>query len=220
MPAAPVQAGAMGRMQGLIKALARRDPHTAGHSRRTAGIAMVLGESAGLDMAQSYVLGAAALLHDIGKLAVPIRILESRGRLDRVDWARMQGHSAMGARIVRAAALPLGEEIARAVRHHHENVDGSGYPDGLAGEEIALAARIISLADAYDAISSARSYHGERTHAQTMGILAGEVGRKCDPALFELFMREAEPRLAGRKSWPEREVAARRAIARYCAAAA
>ncbi|OZI74033.1 HD-GYP domain-containing protein [Bordetella genomosp. 12] len=210
------QQTAIGRIEALMQSLTERDPHTAGHSRRTARIAMALGEGARLDAAQSYVLGAAALLHDIGKLGVPARILDFKGRLDRADWARMQEHSVLGERIVRAAELPLGDQLARAVRHHHENVDGTGYPDGLAGEQIELAARMISLADAYDAISSARSYHGERTHAETMGILAGEVGRKCDAGVFELFVREVEPRLTGARPWPHAEAAAWQAIQRYC----
>ncbi|AHV94083.1 HD-GYP domain-containing protein [Bordetella holmesii] len=209
-------ADAMGRIRALMQALTERDPHTAAHSQRTARIAMALGEAACLGEADSYVLGAAALLHDIGKLGVPARILESKGKLEGMDWARMQEHSILGERVVRAADLPLGEQLARAIRHHHENIDGSGYPDGLSGEQIELSARMISLADAYDAISSARSYHGGHSHEQTMQILMGEVGRKCDPGLFALFVGEVAPRVTGARPWPEADDAAWRAIRCYC----
>lgn len=208
------------RIQSILSVLRRRDAHTAVHAERTAHVAMLLGQAAGLEQDQQYVLATAALLHDIGKLSVPMRILEFRGRLGGDDWVRMQGHSAVGARIVQELHLPLGDEVAQAVRHHHESVDGSGYPDRLKGDEIALPARIISLADAYDAISSARSYHRQRSHEETMDILGGEIGRKCDGPLFELFRSEVVPRLLE----PGREICdptqtARQAIERYCRAA-
>lgn len=209
------QATPLGRIQGLLQVLSRRDPHTASHARRTAQIAVALGQACRLDSRDLYILSAAAQLHDIGKLAVPMRILEFKGRLDSVDWARMQGHSAMGARIVRMADLPHGEEVAAAVRQHHENVDGSGYPDGLKGEQISLAGRIVSLADAYDAISSARSYHRSRTHAEAMDILVAEIGCKCDAELFACFRAEVEPRLQGLHAWLDRDWAPEAALAAY-----
>lgn len=207
------------RIQAMQAVLQRRDPHTAVHTARTAHIAMLLGEVAGLDAGQQYVLATAALLHDIGKLSVPMRILEFRGRLDGADWSRMQGHSAVGGRIVQTMGLPLGEQIAQAVRQHHESVDGSGYPDGLRGSEIVLPARIISLADAYDAISAARAYHRQRSHDETMDILAGEVGRKCDGELFALFRTDVVPQLLQDRCVSDPGQAAQQAIERYCRAA-
>lgn len=211
MPAKPID-----RIRDLYAALALRDPHSAAHSQRTAQIAVAMG--AGMNPAELYVLAVASLLHDIGKLSIPMRILNFKGRLSAEDWTRMQGHSAMSARLVRMAGLPLGDEIALAVRHHHENVDGSGYPDGLAGEQISLAGRIICLADAYDAISSARAYHRDRTHDETMGILSREVGRKCDAGVFERFRHEVEPCLRQSWPWPDEDRAVWEPIEAYLAA--
>jgi HD-GYP domain-containing protein (c-di-GMP phosphodiesterase class II) len=187
-------------VRALFAALKARDIHTASHSSRTTLLARELGKSCSLTRHQLDLLHAAACVHDIGKIGIPDAVLLKPGRLDADEWTVMKGHSVIGSHML--AAIPEGEmeELISAVRHHHEGFDGKGYPDGLAGDSIPLMARIIALADSYDAMATTRPYHKPKGHTAIMEILYGESGGHYDPWLREKFtlMIETSPYRADR----------------------
>ncbi|CCJ59832.1 hypothetical protein BN115_3076 [Bordetella bronchiseptica MO149] len=178
--------------RALAAALRARDPRTAIHSGRVAALAGELGRAYGLDGMAIRRLELGASLHDIGKLGVADRVLHHPGRLLGEDWTHMQEHSVLGERIIAATGLDDGAAIGRIVRHHHEHYDGSGYPDGLAGEAIPLEARLIALVDAYDAITAHRPYRPPVPHDRTMAMLEAEQGARTDPQAFTIFARMIE----------------------------
>lgn len=191
IPAGPFEAA-------LFAAMQARDPATGRHCNRVVALSVALARACGLPEKEMDVVSTAARLHDVGKIGTPDRVLHSPHRLDPEDWEIMKAHAATGAAIIMQTAMPHREAIALAVRHHHEHFDGSGYPDGLAGHAIGLHARIISVADSYDALGDARPYHPARSHAQIMRILNQESGSKCDPDLlrvFETMIRESRLRV-------------------------
>jgi len=147
-------------METLTATVDARDASTQGHSRRVQEIALAIGKELGLSQAELELLGHAALFHDIGKLAVPDAVLLKPGRLDVDEWQLMQGHVEDGARIIER--LGFLADAVPAIRHHHENYDGSGYPDGLAGEDIPLGARIVHIADAVESMLTSRLYREAR----------------------------------------------------------
>jgi putative nucleotidyltransferase with HDIG domain len=181
----------------LIVTLEAKHKYTEGHSLRVAeyahGIAGALGLSA---LAQEQV-NTAALLHDLGKVGIRDEVLDKPGALTAAEWAAMRGHPQLGARIL--GSLGFLTEEARIVRHHHERLDGSGYPDGLRGETIPLAARIIGVADAFDAMRSARSYRPELSEAAAIGELRRGAGTQFDPDVVAAFCawRAGRPAAAG-----------------------
>ncbi|QQB38318.1 HD domain-containing protein [Achromobacter deleyi] len=164
-----------------------RDAATGRHCHRVVALSVALAQACGLPEDEQRAVAVAARLHDVGKIATPDRVLFSPKRLEKEDWEIMKSHAAVGAGIILQSDMPQRARIALAVRHHHEHFDGSGYPAGLAGHEIPLLARIISLADSYDALGDARPYHPARTHAEIMRILNREAGSKCDPDLLRTF---------------------------------
>ncbi len=173
----------------LDRAMRARDGSTAQHCDRVARLAVRLGEAMNLERHDLLIVAIAASLHDIGKIDLPDSILLKPGPLNEVEWAIMRTHSARGESfILNQPDMPFREEIARVVRHHHERWDGSGYPDGLRGEDIPLLSRIVSVADSHDAMTSGRSYHPGRTRATAMSILATERGIKHDPAMLDIFL--------------------------------
>jgi HD-GYP domain-containing protein (c-di-GMP phosphodiesterase class II) len=153
---------------------------------RVAVLATALGGEVGLCDEDIRVLGQAAMLRDIGKLGLPDSLLRKAGALDERETHRMQQHTLLGEQIVSplrstAALLPM-------IRHHHERVDGRGYPDGLQGEDIPLGARIIAIADAYDAMTSARPYRGALAPDRAAATLLAGVDRQWDIALVHKFI--------------------------------
>lgn len=171
----------------LFAAIQARDPATGRHCNRVAALSVALARACGLPDEDLAMVSVAARLHDVGKIATPDRVLHSPHRLEWEDWEIMKAHAAAGAALIMQTAIPQREAIALAVRHHHEHVDGSGYPDGIAGHAIPLHARIISIADSYDALGDARPYHPARAHTQIMDILNQEAGSKFDPDLLRVF---------------------------------
>ncbi|MFY2948316.1 MULTISPECIES: HD-GYP domain-containing protein [Achromobacter] len=171
----------------LFAAMRARDAATGRHCHRVVALSVALARACGLDDDEQQAVAVAARLHDVGKIGTPDRVLFSPSRLEKEDWEIMKSHAAVGADIILQSDMPQRERIALAVRHHHEHFDGSGYPEGLAGHDIPLHARIISLADSYDALGDARPYHPARTHAEIMRILNVEAGSKCDPDLLRVF---------------------------------
>jgi putative nucleotidyltransferase with HDIG domain len=143
-------------LEALSATVDARDTYTAGHSRRVRELAFAIGRELDLPADELETLNQAALLHDIGKIAVPDAILLKNGPLSPADWLLMRAHPQEGARIIEK--LGYLEQVVPAIRHHHERQDGQGYPDGLAGEAIPTAARIIHVADALDAMTTRRVY--------------------------------------------------------------
>lgn len=173
--------------RALSTALGMRDDSTLRHSDRVQGLAQQLGTRCGLDEYSLGILEVAASFHDIGKIGVRDSILMKPAKLDEDEWVEMRQHCDMGARIMDATGLEGATEAARAIRHHHEHYDGSGYPDGLAGEAIPLLSRIISIVDGYDAMAVTRAYHRGRTHDVVIDVLQRETGGKYDPRLMAMF---------------------------------
>lgn len=175
--------------KGLVAAMQARDHTTVWHQDRVALLAEHLGRQLGVSDAEVWQARSAGLYHDIGKIAIPDATLFKQGPLTQAEWLEMQAHAEIGERILRATENPLLCSIAGFVRHHHERLDGTGYPDGLHGEEIPLIARIISIADAYDAMASVRSYRPNRPRRSIIAVLASEVGQKWDGAMFDALVR-------------------------------
>lgn len=176
----------------LSVALGQRDLHTRQHSDRVIQLAVALGEQIGLSSHELGVLSLGAQFHDLGKIGIPDHILRKPAAFEQDEWTCMQQHAAIGERIILAMEGEDTADVARTVRHHHERFDGSGYPDRLAGDAIPLYARIISLADSYDAMLETRPYHRQRSHREVMDILTQENGSKHDPDLLYAFTAIAE----------------------------
>ena len=149
-------------------------------------MAKKVGRSMGLDPRDVERVGAAALLHDIGKVAIPDHILNKPGKLTEEEWVLMREHPVIGERILRA--IPGMADVARIVRHEHESFDGSGYPDGLAGEQIPIGSRIILACDTYHAMTSDRPYRARRSHGEAIAELARCAGRQFDPKVTETLI--------------------------------
>jgi putative nucleotidyltransferase with HDIG domain len=160
-----------------------RDAYTAGHSRRVRRIALAVGEQLGLPNEELVPLGQAALFHDIGKLTIPDEILLKPTSLSEEEWELMRRHSDEGARMIEMVGLF--EAAVPAIRHHHERFDGSGYPEGLAGEEIPLGARIIHVADAIDSMLTTRIYRAGRPARQAIAEVRVGAGTQFCPACVE-----------------------------------
>ncbi|MEE4377560.1 MAG: HD domain-containing phosphohydrolase [Candidatus Competibacteraceae bacterium] len=173
--------------KALAVALTERDLNTRLHSDRVVAITQAIGKRCGLTSIELAQLEVGASFHDIGKIGVPDHVLLKPAKLEQDEWQRMKAHSEIGERILRAIELPGIDQVATAVRHHHEHFNGCGYPDGLSGEAIPLISRIIAVADSYDAMAVTRAYHRPRSHCEIMGILDAESGAKLDPDIFKYF---------------------------------
>ncbi|MDX6698377.1 MAG: hypothetical protein QOE65_1774 [Solirubrobacteraceae bacterium] len=169
----------------LLRALQERQPALSEHLRSVTEYAVAVGRAMGLDTEDLDVLARAGELHDIGKMAIPDAILQKPGPLDGDERAFLSRHPAIGDRILGAA--PALRPVARIVRASHERLDGSGYPDGLAGERIPLGSRIIAVCDAYDAMVSDRAYRSALTHEQALERLREEAGDRFDPDVVGAF---------------------------------
>src|SRR5499425_3453597 len=170
---------------GLANALEAKDPYTRGHSERVAALSRRLASALGLAPALVDTVGQAGLLHDIGKIGVPEGILRKPRSLSSEEWQIMRGHPVIGAQIV--APFEFFEGAARVIRHHHERWDGSGYPDGLMGEGIPLEARIVAVADVFDALTSERSYRPALTREAARALLLQEAGRTLDKTIVAVL---------------------------------
>lgn len=174
-------------VHSLSVALGERHSGTRFHSERVIGLSRALGIQIDLSEKEMQVLTMGARLHDIGKIAIPDRVLTKPSSFEEAEWECMKQHPLIGERIVKAIGDKQALEVATIVRHHHEHFDGSGYPDKLEGTAIPLFSRIISLADSYDAITECRAYHKARSHREVMDILVAETGIKHDPDLLHAF---------------------------------
>ena len=174
------------RPSGLQRALAeleRRLPGSAGHARRVSRYAAATARRLGLPPSEVASIARAANLHDIGKLAIAVAIVNKPGPLSAGEYAAVQAHAPAGARML----AEIDPQLAAIVRCHHERFDGGGYPDGLAGEAIPLGARIVAVADTFDALTSDRPYRPARHRRQALALLAAEAGSQLDPRIVGAF---------------------------------
>jgi HD-GYP domain-containing protein (c-di-GMP phosphodiesterase class II) len=170
-----------------------KDREALGHNRRVAQLCVRIGRQLAMTTAELRVLSRAGLLHDIGKLAIPDQILDKHSALDAAEWALMRSHPELGLSI-------LGQGRSRremlAVLYHHERLDGSGYPYGLAAESIPIEARIVAAADTYDALTSDRPYRKAVTPLEARKVLIEEAGRRLDPRVVSaMFAALDTPRV-------------------------
>jgi len=166
-------------VRALVLATEIRDPYTAGHSYRVTLTALRIGEAMGLSREQLRALAQGGLVHDVGKIRVPDHILNKPGPLTPEERRIIEEHPITGYEMCsRLGFMP--DELA-VIRHHHERWDGTGYPDGLKGEEIPLLARILAVADVYDALTSRRAYREPWTHEQAREYVLAGAGTQFDP---------------------------------------
>ena len=173
----------LGIVSNLIDA---KDPYTGGHSRRVAALAVAVADQLGLDDHMKATLRAGGYLHDLGKLAVPLRVLVKDGRLTDEEFAYIKAHPSDGAGILEN--IPALKHLTTVARYHHERWDGRGYPEGLSGGRIPLLAQITSVCDAYDAMTSDRAYRSARPHAAAMAEVERCAGVHFGPTVAEAFL--------------------------------
>ena len=179
----------------LAGTLGLRDGHTGEHSDRVGLLAGRIGERLGLGRRELRDLGYAAQLHDIGKVGVPDAVLHKPGPLVEAEVELIKGHSVWGADLV--GRIPGLEDVARIVRHHHERYDGEGYPDRLAGRDIPLASRILTVADAYVAMTEDRPYRRARPRFEVDHEFRDCSGAQFDPYVVEALREVASSSEAG-----------------------
>jgi HD-GYP domain-containing protein (c-di-GMP phosphodiesterase class II) len=171
---------------GLAEAIEAKDPYTKGHCGRVAGYALALAEVAGFSVEELEALEFSAFLHDIGKIGVRDAVLLKPGPLDDAEWLHMKLHPEMGYTI--ASQIEMLRPTMACIRNHHERWDGKGYPDGLKGEEISRAARIVSIADAFDAMATDRPYKKALPVEETRAIFTKQAGTQFDPDLVRIWL--------------------------------
>ena len=202
-------------LYSLARSVEAKDPALEGHCERLAHSAVAMGQAMGLDAEALEALRRGALLHDIGKVGIPDAILMKPGPLNADEWKVIRQHPVIGERI----CLPLRSmgPVLPIIRHHHERWDGSGYPDGLAGEAIPLLARVLQVADVFDALTMVRPYQPALSAAEASGVLRAQAANGLhDPKLVELFQRlwksgalpDAPSRPAGFAGPPEAQAVA------------
>ena len=171
---------------GLANALEAKDSYTKGHSERVGAWSRGVATALGLPAAEVDMIGQAGLLHDIGKIGIPEAVLRKPGPLEPEEWVVMRNHPLIGAQIV--SPFDFFTAGALMIRHHHERHDGSGYPDGLVGDEIPIGARVIAVVDVYDALTSHRPYRAALPHATVIARLGEAAGRTLDEDAVSAFI--------------------------------
>ena len=181
-----LQRGIYQSLLGLANALEAKDVYTRGHSERVGATSRRLALALGLASPDVEIVARAGLLHDIGKIGIPEVVLRKAGPLTDEEWTLMRRHPVIGAQIV--APFEFFAAGAIVIRHHHERVDGSGYPDGLAGDAIPLGARIVAVADVYDALTSDRPYRPAMSEDEALGHLQAQAGRGLDETIVAALL--------------------------------
>lgn len=174
-------------VNALIAAIEKKEPHTARHSHRVAHISLCIAEQLQLPQEERRNLVLAALVHDVGKIGTPDRILQKPDKLTDEEWEEMKNHTVQGAEIV--SQVSELEYVADIVRHHHERIDGKGYPDGLLGEDIPLLSRVIAVADSYEVMVTDRVYRSALSREVAVERLLEGAGIQFDSAIVEVFLQ-------------------------------
>ena len=174
-------------LKSLLSALRAHDPYTYRHSLRTVRLSLLLGRACGVSQAALRVLGFGAVVHDLGKVFIPGEVLHKNGALDEEEWEAIRRHPRDGARMLFKVSPPQG--VCRIVGEHHERWDGCGYPAGLRGEEIDFNARVVSVADAFDAMTSVRPYRPAARPEAATAELERCAGTQFDPDVVLSFLR-------------------------------
>jgi len=173
-------------IRALAAAIDAKDPYTKGHSERVSRVSVTLGQLMNLSAEELEKLEYSALLHDIGKIGIDEAILRKSVGLTEEEYSKIKNHSALGAKIIEP--VDFLKKSYEAIYHHHERFNGGGYPDKIKGEEIPLAARIIAVADAYDAMSSDRPYRGKLSKEQILKELKEQTGKQFDPEVVKILI--------------------------------
>jgi HD-GYP domain-containing protein (c-di-GMP phosphodiesterase class II) len=180
----------MASITSIVEAIDAKDPYTKGHSVRVVEYSMRIGEGIKLAKDPLKTLEVSAILHDVGKIGIPDEILRKPGRLTDEEYAYIKKHPMFGAEIITPIAQM--KELMPNILHHHERFDGKGYPDGLQGKNIPLCARIIAIADSFDAMTSGRLYRSKFTDDQAYQELIDHRGTQFDPKLVDIFLKSRE----------------------------
>lgn len=166
--------------------LENKDVYTGGHAQRLSIYAEMIAQQIQFDETAVERLKYAAILHDVGKIAIPDKVLHSTGKLEPEEWEMMKTHSEKGALMI--SQISSLSHLSAYIRHHHERWDGNGYPDKIKGEAIHIFSRIIAVCDTYDAITTNRSYQKAYEPEQVIKILKGCRGTQLDPELIDVFL--------------------------------
>lgn len=177
-------------LHALAAAVEAKDSATEGHARRVADYAVKIARDMGQTGVELQRIEHAALLRDVGKVNIPHSLLNKSEHLTAEEFERIQSHVKIGSDIV--SQSPFLARCADIILHHHERWDGSGYPDGLEGEDIPLGARILAVADDFDAMTSDRPYHSAQGRHESIRAIQDEAGTRYDPAVVESFLRALE----------------------------
>jgi len=172
-------------MSSLQAAMEEKDEYTAGHTRRVTELSMLLGEAIALPEEEQVILRRASEFHDIGKLVIDLSCIRKPGKLTAEEWELIKKHPEVGANIVEP--LKFMERECKIIRHHHEKIDGTGYPDGIGGDELDLLTRIITVADSFDAMTSRRNYRRNLSTVDAVAELRRCAGTQFDSELVEAF---------------------------------
>lgn len=181
------------------------DQDTGIHIWRMGAFAGALARASLWDVDRAATLELAATMHDMGKIGIPDAILRKPGKLDADEWEVMKRHTVLGRDILRKGSSPMFQQAAQIAMYHHERWDGDGYPEGLSGEEIPEAARIVAIADVFDALTMERPYKQAWPVGQAFDTIRGQAGSQLDPNLVELFLGIQDELLALKQEWDRRE---------------
>lgn len=173
-------------MTSLAYALEARDEYTSGHSNRVTVSALAISDKLGIDPGRTEAIRLASMVHDIGKIGIKENVLNKPGKLTEEEYRHIKTHPEIGEHILQPVVD--NKEIISIVRHHHERYDGQGYPDGLKAEDIPLGARILAIADSYDAMTSERSYRSALHQKEALDELVKGKGTQFDPQMVDVFM--------------------------------
>ncbi len=177
----------------LAQTVELKDPYTRGHCDRVAGYALMIAEALKLDEGKKNEIKYGSWLHDCGKIGVPERILNYNGPLGEAETDIMKKHPLWGADVARQAQLSAG--VVNVILYHHERYDGQGYPSGIGGKNIPLEARIVSVADAFDAMTTDRPYRKQRDTHEALGIISSLKGKSLDPEVVDIFLSIIQEKL-------------------------
>lgn len=198
---------------GVLQKLGAHDPYTRRHMARVGANARAVAAELGLPMKTQRIVRLAGALHDVGKTHTPLRVLHKPGRLNRLETFVMHLHARSGERMLarRLGTDGMAGTLARVAGAHHEKFDGTGYPRRLAGAQIPLEARIVAVVDAYDAMTTQRSYNRRKSHDEAMAVLRADAGTHFDPDVVAAFER-VQARARGGGSSSDRSAASSESV--------